>query len=164
MAMPQEQDSKQTSSGKRLRVLSYQSLSQTWTDRFAELDAEKERLRMAAQKSDSAPDKTTSWRQKISMNTVQRIILAMGILMVAISLLFPPWMYTFQSAGISQVTNPAGYYFVFSPPGVRYSSPFYGVRIDFLRLVIQTLSIAATGLSALVILRSLPRQLGRNSY
>ena len=53
------------------------------------------------------------------MSGIQKIILITGIMIVALSILVPPWVYTFQETGISQVLNPAGYYSIFYPPHAK---------------------------------------------
>ena len=79
-------------------------------------------------------------------------IMCLSGAVLVLSLLFPPWMYTFQIGGISQVTVPAGYASVFKPPQPRESGYVHGVAIDTSRLVVQSLAIAvaiAIGLALL---------------
>ncbi len=66
------------------------------------------------------------------------IPLFVGGILVALSLLFPPWAYTFQDTGISQVRKPASYHFLFAPPAPEDPSyPYYGIVLDWSRLVAQ---------------------------
>src|SRR4030042_6273813 len=91
------------------------------------------------------------------MNTIQRVVLATGMLIVALSILFPPWVYTFQIQGIKQVTIPAGYYSIFSPPPPRQAGYLHGVRVDHSRLIIQTIAIISGTIAALVVLNRVQR-------
>jgi hypothetical protein len=77
-----------------------------------------------------------------------------GGTLLAANLLFPPWIYTFQSQGISRVTIPAGYAAVFAPPEPRTSGYIHGVSIDVTRLVVQTLAISLALMMAGLGLRS----------
>jgi hypothetical protein len=75
------------------------------------------------------------------MSGIQKIVIAAGIMLIALSTLVPPWVYTFQTRGIQQVKIPAGYYFIFSPPQPRAIGYLHGVQIDHSRLIIQTVTI-----------------------
>src|SRR5699024_2888343 len=62
-------------------------------------------------------------------------------LLIITASVYVPWEYTFQARSISQVRNPAGYHFVFSPPDPQYHSAASGVIVDIPRLVIQYVAI-----------------------
>jgi len=76
------------------------------------------------------------------MNWTQKRILAGGILLFTVSLLFPPWQSTYQRPGTSRVERPLGYSIIFSPP--TNNNRLLGLRIDTTRLVFQLLAIFAT--------------------
>lgn len=64
--------------------------------------------------------------------------LRVGGIFLALSLLFPPWAYTYQTTGISQVRKPAGYGFLFVPPSPKAPSHnYYGIVLDWSRLTAQ---------------------------
>lgn len=78
------------------------------------------------------------------MPTSRKILVA-GALLFLLSGLFPPWVYTYDRNGDAggHTQKPAGYKFIFSPPSPethpQYSglNIFFGVRVDFSRLLIQ---------------------------
>jgi hypothetical protein len=57
------------------------------------------------------------------------------------ALLFPPWTYSFQRPGIGKVYKPAGFGFIFSPPAPERQDPFFGISIDYERLMIELIII-----------------------
>src|SRR5262249_40476623 len=73
------------------------------------------------------------------------IVIYAGALALAISLLFPPWVYTFQTPGMGQVRVPAGYALLFAPPLPRYDNGRDGVELDAWRLLVQTGLILVVG-------------------
>ena len=79
------------------------------------------------------------------MNKNQKIILSLAGIALVINLLFPPWVYTFQTQGISQVRNPAGYALIFAPPSSRQSNYLHGVAIDTGRLAVQSFLVIVAG-------------------
>lgn len=79
------------------------------------------------------------------MNKSQTITLSLAGLALIINLLFPPWVYTFQAQGISQVRNPAGYALIFVPPSSRNSNYLHGVAIDTSRLAVQSFLLIIAG-------------------
>ena len=84
------------------------------------------------------------------LNAIQRRIILVGILMIILMGLFPPWKYTFQSS-ISHSEEPAGYRFIASPPSRRVSNSMHGVKIDATRLLIQwAMTILASVFGVLV--------------
>lgn len=76
------------------------------------------------------------------MNGYQRFTAVLAIIIITLSSIYPPWEYTFQDQGISQVTKPAGYHLIFLPPEPESSYENYGVRIDFDRYLIQIIGIS----------------------
>ncbi len=80
-------------------------------------------LRMRSEQSDEA-------------RAMRRILISAVIIFCLIGL-FPPWIYTVNPPGTGQITNPAGYSVLFSPPPPEKSGPRYGVEIDLPRLLIQ---------------------------
>lgn len=82
------------------------------------------------------------------MNKSQTITLSLAGITLIINLLFPPWVYTFQTQGISQVRNPAGYALIFAPPSARQTmggSNLHGVAIDTSRLGVQSFLVIVAG-------------------
>jgi hypothetical protein len=87
---------------------------------------------------DQTSDRKTGvarWHQAARLS-----LYAAGVVLF-VNFLVPPWVYTFQSQGISQVTVPAGYAVLFMPPQPRAASLLHGVAVDSRRLVLQTLAI-----------------------
>lgn len=70
-------------------------------------------------------------------------VIAFTSLLAIVALLFPPWQYTFQAKGISQVRKPAGFGFLMAPPKPEENSPYWGISIDFSRLVSELFIIFA---------------------
>lgn len=79
------------------------------------------------------------------MNRSQIITLSLAGIALIINFLFPPWVYTFQAQGISQVRNPAGYALIFTPPSARHSNILNGVAVDTARLVAQSFLVVVAG-------------------
>ena len=71
------------------------------------------------------------------MNVKQQKILRIGIIVMLLIGLFPPWIDTIYTEKYNQET-PRGYFLIFSPPEA-HSYGVYGVKIDITRLVIQWL-------------------------
>jgi hypothetical protein len=90
------------------------------------------------------------------VNLPQRIVLALGALIIAGMVLFPPWLFVFQPSegGMAEtfpkMTRPAGYHLLFSPHVVEdqtelahvFSLPilplrYFSVVIDTDRLLVQ---------------------------
>ena len=76
------------------------------------------------------------------LNKRQTTALWVGIILVALMCLFPPWLYTLQAPNMGQVTNPAGYAFVFAPPERVVDASAFGIRVDTDRLLIQLLAVS----------------------
>lgn len=87
------------------------------------------------------------------MNKKQLLIAWVAGLLVALAFIYPPWIHTFQAAGISQVRNPAGYHFIFTPPLPQDSSVLYGVTLDLSRLCIEQAVICVFGVLGILSLR-----------
>ena len=64
-------------------------------------------------------------------------VLRVGGILLTLSLLFPPWAYTYQTTGISEVRKPAGYGFLFVPPSPEGSHYAKGIVLDWSRLTAQ---------------------------
>lgn len=79
------------------------------------------------------------------MNKSQIVTLLLAGSALIINLLFPPWTYTFQMQGVSQVREPAGYALIFAPPSPRQSSYLHGVGIDASRLTVQSSLVIVAG-------------------
>jgi len=65
------------------------------------------------------------------------IALLVGAALAASAILFPPWNYSYQRQGISQVQKPAGYSFIFTPPRPQEKDSAYGVVVDWSRMALQ---------------------------
>jgi hypothetical protein len=100
----------------------------------------------------------------IRMNTKQRVVLILGIMLFTLSELFPPWLYVNVRFSWKR---PAGYHYRFSPPPVKWPgewrrmSPFteddpaqyIEVRIDYLLLYIQRIIITSLAIGLLLVWR-----------
>jgi hypothetical protein len=75
---------------------------------------------------------------------VSLIVVSVGATFLVASLSFPPWSYTFQAEGISQVRKPAGYAFLLNAPPPQAASMRFGIVLDWPRLGAQLLAIAVT--------------------
>lgn len=64
---------------------------------------------------------------------------------IVLACLVPPWEYTFQAQGISQVRKPAGYSLLFVPPDPERDNVRFGVAIDLGRLGTELLMISVIG-------------------
>ena len=98
------------------------------------------------------------------MNTKQRVVLILGIVLFTLSELFPPWLYVDQrfSGKLS-----AGYHYRFSPPPVKWPdemrqrfpypeddpAQYVIVRIDYLLLYIQRTIITSLAIGLLLVCR-----------
>jgi len=75
------------------------------------------------------------------MNRIQRLLIALGVALIACMGLIPPWTYTFKSKDLYS-EKPAPYHLIFSPPepdrwSKSYKAESYGVKLDILRLTLQ---------------------------
>ena len=79
------------------------------------------------------------------MNRAQKVVLTLGAVVAIAMGLIPPWSHTFDFQSTSQ-SKPAGYSLILSPPQPERKSPYFGVRLDSSRLVLQWVVVAiATG-------------------
>jgi len=76
------------------------------------------------------------------VTSLQRKILGVGLVVVALMCLVPPWERTISLSSTPQARLPLVYHLVFSPPEVAPYSQV-GVRLDLGRLSIQLVSVAA---------------------
>ena len=79
------------------------------------------------------------------MNGRQLRIARIAAALFLLACLFPPWTYTFQAPGISQVRKPAGYQFLFASPQPEETDPLYGVTVDMTRLGVEFAAILVVG-------------------
>ena len=78
---------------------------------------------------------------QMKFNSKQKKILIVGIVIVLLIGIIPPWNYTYKTSSI-YIEKDAGYSFIMSPPPARGR---HGIKIDISRLVIQWIvTIAAT--------------------
>jgi hypothetical protein len=75
------------------------------------------------------------------MNGKQFNIAKVAGVLIVLACLVPPWQYTFQAQGISQVVKPAGYNFLFTPPEPERDNVRFGIQVDFGRLGTEILVI-----------------------
>ncbi|WP_138430913.1 hypothetical protein [Fodinibius saliphilus] len=75
------------------------------------------------------------------MDTLQKGIITLGIILILASGLFLPWNYTFNTKGNSEVTKPAGYHLAMDPPEPERNHPYYGVEVDTERFWAQSFVI-----------------------
>ena len=87
-----------------------------------------------------------------------RIFLTLACLALLAVTLYPPWTYTFQSQGISQVTNPGPRAFLFLPPAPELGYLYSGVHLDYGRLLVEWLCIGALSALLLIVVRISPRE------
>ncbi len=78
----------------------------------------------------------------------QKAIVLAALVAVVLTILYPPWVYTVSPPNRSAFDRPADYTFLWTPPK---SGP-YGVRLDWGRLFLQWLLIAACASAAALIL------------
>ncbi|MFH1942140.1 MAG: hypothetical protein ABIL68_08530 [bacterium] len=73
------------------------------------------------------------------MNKKQQIISIVGIVVIFVMGLVPPWT-TFESDSTTYREMPAGYYFIFSPPQPD-DEGILGVKLDTSRLAVQWITV-----------------------
>jgi hypothetical protein len=106
---------------------------------------------------------SNAMEEVIRMNTKQRAVLILGIVLFTLSELFPPWLYV---ATQFSAQRSAGYHYRFSAPVVKSPAemrqlfPFpednptqYKVRLDYLRLYIQRFIITSLAIGLLLVWR-----------
>ncbi len=91
----------------------------------------------------------TERESSMSLNFNQRFLLGLGVVLFVLMGLIPPWIYTFAYSGATtHIEKPAGYFLIIDPPKPETNRYTEGVRIDFSRLLLQWIIVAAaTGLS-----------------
>lgn len=72
----------------------------------------------------------------MKLNSKQRKILIIGVVVILLMGAVPPWTYTFKHTS-TYSERPAGYYFIVSPPSPIAASRAHGIKIDASRLFIQ---------------------------
>ena len=94
----------------------------------------------------------------MQLNGTQRKVILVGIAIVVLMGLFPPWKHTFRST-MTNSEEPAGYSFIATPPNRRQGGFMHGVEIDLSRLLIQlAVTIAAAGFGVLVTAKQRDKQ------
>jgi hypothetical protein len=77
------------------------------------------------------------------MNEKQQKILRIGLIIILLMGIFPPWTYTLNTDKVNS-ESPAGYALIFSPPETQYkASAAFGIKIDITRLIIQWVVVGA---------------------
>jgi hypothetical protein len=71
--------------------------------------------------------------------------------------LYPPWCYTYQHSGVSQVSRPGPRALLFSPPAPEKALAAYGVRLDFSRLLLEWAGVGIVCSVLLLVAVSLPQ-------
>lgn len=79
------------------------------------------------------------------MTSKQRLVIFLVSAALVLTCLFPPWLYTFQTRGVSQVQTPAGYRFLLSPPPPKQPDILFGVSIDISRFILGIVAIVVLG-------------------
>ncbi len=75
------------------------------------------------------------------MNKPQRIVLSVGLIIVALMAIYPPWTSTLNGNSGIHHERPHSYGLIFYPPETKHDLAIYGVKIDFGRLAVQMLSV-----------------------
>ncbi len=84
-------------------------------------------------------------------NKIQKKILTIGVIVILVCCLFPPWVHTFKAKSIHSEES-AGYALIVSPPSKKRNSVGFGVKLDISRLLLQIFIISiATGAGALLV-------------
>jgi len=79
----------------------------------------------------------------MNINKKQKKFVVIGVAVIILMGLFPPWTHTFKSSSIHS-EEPAGYGLIISPPPRKGKNLRFGIKIDISRLVIQwVVTIAA---------------------
>ena len=80
----------------------------------------------------------------MQLSPIQKRIVGVGAACLCFLACYVPWTYTFQGNGIFR-EKPAGYYFIFVPPGPEWHTNFYGVKVNVSQVVItMTVVVIAT--------------------
>jgi hypothetical protein len=78
------------------------------------------------------------------ISKLQRNLIGIGVAVVVLMGVVPPWAETYQDRSISQVHRPVGYMPLWLPPPSSRSGAAYGVRVDWSRLSLQWLLVGVT--------------------
>ena len=100
--------------------------------------------------------------QAFKMSVLQRWILIGGLIGVAVTSAFPPWIHTIYVTGTRDSSGvrsekPAGHHFVLAPPSPEKNAPAFGSTIDFKTLGVELISIAAVTAAILLASQMLRR-------
>ena len=85
-------------------------------------------------------ESTGKLQKVMQLSSAQKKVVAVGLVIIAIMGLFPPWRATIRHDG-SYRSRPCGYSFILISPGS--ASGFESVQIDFSRLILQWLVVTA---------------------
>lgn len=79
----------------------------------------------------------------MNFNKHQKIVLWIGVIIIVLMGLFPPWQHT-CNVGMYDIHSeqPAGYFFIASKPQAKSESKYAGIEIDTSRLLIQWVIVA----------------------
>jgi hypothetical protein len=86
------------------------------------------------------------------MNRKQQKALIIGGALLALMVLFPPWVQTFSYQSMRSEAA-IGYSILFEPPKPKKDAPAYGVRVDSVRWTTQLLMTALLTGIAFVLLK-----------
>jgi hypothetical protein len=75
----------------------------------------------------------------LNLNSKQRKVFVLGLLLIVGSCLFPPWIKTYSNKS-TYSEFPVGYSFIAEPPS---STLRIGVKIDIDRLILQLIAVMA---------------------
>jgi len=85
------------------------------------------------------------------LNEKQKKIIIIGIIVIGLMSLFPPWTHTKKFRGGISIQGPVGYSFIFIPPKKINQVISYGFKLDVIRLFVQWLIVLmATGLGVFI--------------
>lgn len=91
----------------------------------------------------------------MDLNEKQKKLIVIGVAVIILMGLFPPWTYTFKYK-TAYSNEPAGYGFILSPPKKKSKALAHGIELDITRLSVQWIIVLmATGLG--VFLTSKPK-------
>ena len=77
----------------------------------------------------------------MNLNSNQKnIVITAGVIFILMGL-FPPWSYTVGATVHSE--KPAGYALIIAPPEPESKAAAFGVKLDFSRLIVQWMVLAA---------------------
>jgi len=80
------------------------------------------------------------------INGKQKKFIAIGIAIMILMGIFPPWKYTFSYKTVNS-NEPAGYGFILLPPAKKSDALPYGIELDTARLFVQWIIVTfSTGL------------------